>query len=72
MSVGLHFRLTGRPARAAALERFLDYAAGHERVWITMLPHSGGDQAYRLRRQYRRKSPGATHHRPEGRGEINR
>jgi len=35
MSVGLHFRLTGRPARAAALERFLDYAAGHERVWIT-------------------------------------
>jgi putative urate catabolism protein len=35
MSVGLHCRLTGRPGRTAALERFLDYAAGHERVWIT-------------------------------------
>ena len=35
MSVGLHCRLAGRPGRTAALERFLDYAAGHERVWIT-------------------------------------
>jgi putative urate catabolism protein len=35
MSVGLHCRLTGRPGRTAALERFLDYAAGHERVCIT-------------------------------------
>ena len=35
MSVGLHCRLTGRPGRTAALERFLDYALGHERVWIT-------------------------------------
>ena len=34
MSVGLHCRLVGRPGRAAALERFLDYALGHERVWI--------------------------------------
>ena len=35
MSVGLHCRLAGRPGRTAALERFLDYTAGHERVWIT-------------------------------------
>ncbi len=35
MSVGLHCRLAGRPGRAAALGRFLDYAAGHEAVWIT-------------------------------------
>jgi allantoinase len=35
MSVGLHCRLAGRPGRAAALARFLDYARAHERVWIT-------------------------------------
>ena len=35
MSVGLHCRLVGRPGRAAALARFLDYAMGHEDVWIT-------------------------------------
>jgi len=34
MSVGLHCRLVGRPGRAAALERFLDYALAHERVWV--------------------------------------
>ncbi|MEX1994849.1 MAG: allantoinase PuuE [Steroidobacteraceae bacterium] len=34
MSVGLHCRLAGRPARAAALERFLDHVQGHEKVWI--------------------------------------
>lgn len=34
MSVGLHCRLVGRPGRIKALERFLDYAAGHERVWF--------------------------------------
>ena len=34
MSVGLHCRLTGRPARAQALGRFMDYVAGHERVWV--------------------------------------
>ncbi len=34
MSVGLHCRLAGRPGRAAALARFLDYVQGHERVWI--------------------------------------
>ena len=35
LSVGLHCRLVGRPGRAAALARFLDYVAGHERVWVT-------------------------------------
>jgi allantoinase len=34
LSVGLHCRLVGRPARLAALARFLDYAQGFERVWI--------------------------------------
>lgn len=34
MSVGLHCRLAGRPGRTAALERFLDYIASHDRVWI--------------------------------------
>ena len=34
MSVGLHCRLVGRPGRAAALARFLDYVASHERVWV--------------------------------------
>lgn len=34
MSVGLHCRLAGRPGRFAALQRFLDYAQQHDRVWI--------------------------------------
>ena len=34
MSVGLHCRLAGRPGRAAAVARILDYVAGHEDVWI--------------------------------------
>lgn len=34
MSVGLHGRLVGRPGRAAALARFLDHVAGHDRVWV--------------------------------------
>ncbi len=34
MSVGLHCRLAGRPGRAAALAKFLDYVAAHERVWV--------------------------------------
>ena len=35
LSIGLHCRLVGRPARAAALARFLDYVQGHDDVWIT-------------------------------------
>ena len=34
MSVGLHCRLAGRPGRAAALMRFLDYIGGHSDVWV--------------------------------------
>jgi OHCU decarboxylase len=34
MSVGLHCRLIGRPGRALALAKFLDYARSHDRVWF--------------------------------------
>ncbi len=34
MSVGLHCRIAGRPGRFGALQRFLDYAQQHEKVWI--------------------------------------
>ena len=34
LSIGLHCRLAGRPGRAEALRRFLDYANSHERVWF--------------------------------------
>lgn len=34
MSIGLHCRLSGRPGRAAALARFLDYVQRHDRVWL--------------------------------------
>jgi allantoinase len=33
MSVGLHMRLAGHPARSAGLERFLDYVMKHPDVW---------------------------------------
>jgi peptidoglycan/xylan/chitin deacetylase (PgdA/CDA1 family) len=34
LSVGLHCRLAGRPGRAAALARFLDYVTSRKEVWI--------------------------------------
>jgi len=34
MSVGLHCRLAGRPGRMAALRRFLDHVAAHDKVWV--------------------------------------
>lgn len=34
MSVGLHCRLAGRPGRALALGRFLDYVQAHKDVWV--------------------------------------
>ncbi|MDA0705112.1 MAG: allantoinase PuuE [Proteobacteria bacterium] len=34
MSIGLHCRLAGRPGRAAALARFLDYVARHDGAWV--------------------------------------
>jgi allantoinase len=35
MSVGLHMRLIGHPARAAGLARLLDHIGKHEGVWVT-------------------------------------
>lgn len=35
LSIGLHCRIVGRPARLAALERFLDHVQSHDDVWIT-------------------------------------
>jgi putative urate catabolism protein len=34
LSVGMHCRLLGRPGRFAALQKFLDHLASHDRVWI--------------------------------------
>ena len=34
MSIGLHCRLAGRPGRAAAVAKFVDYVAGHDDVWL--------------------------------------
>jgi allantoinase len=34
MSVGMHCRLLGRPGRITALQRFLDYIAKFDRVWV--------------------------------------
>ena len=34
MSVGLHGRISGHPARAMTLARFLDYVQDHDAVWI--------------------------------------
>jgi allantoinase len=54
MSVGLHCRIAGRPGRAAALARFLDYVRAHNDVWITrridiarhwLLTHPHGEDA---------------------------
>lgn len=35
LSIGLHGRIIGRPARSASLERLLDHICGHERVWVS-------------------------------------
>jgi peptidoglycan/xylan/chitin deacetylase (PgdA/CDA1 family) len=35
LSIGMHCRLLGRPARFRALQRFLDHVQAHDRVWIT-------------------------------------
>ena len=34
MSIGLHCRIAGRPPRSRAVERFLQYAKGHQGVWF--------------------------------------
>jgi len=33
MSIGLHCRLIGQPGRFMALQRFIDYIQGHDKVW---------------------------------------
>jgi peptidoglycan/xylan/chitin deacetylase (PgdA/CDA1 family) len=35
LSIGLHCRLIGRPARLASLKRFIEYAKSHEQVWFS-------------------------------------
>jgi len=34
MNIGLHCRLAGRPGRAAALARFIDYVKSHDKIWL--------------------------------------
>jgi allantoinase len=34
LSIGLHCRIVGRPARMAALQRFIEYVQSHEQVWL--------------------------------------
>ncbi|MOA17073.1 hypothetical protein D3C78_1373150 [compost metagenome] len=34
LSVGLHGRISGHPARARALARFLDHVQAHDGVWV--------------------------------------
>ncbi|MBS1001904.1 allantoinase PuuE [Acetobacter persici] len=34
MSIGLHCRLAGKPARALAVARFLEHVQAHEKVWV--------------------------------------
>ena len=52
LSIGLHCRLIGRPARAAALARFLDYVQGHDKVWIT--------RRIDIARHWREQHPGSS------------
>jgi len=34
LSIGLHCRIVGRPARIGALRRFMEHVGNHEKVWI--------------------------------------
>ncbi|AQS86974.1 polysaccharide deacetylase [Neoasaia chiangmaiensis NBRC 101099] len=34
MSIGLHCRLAGKPARTLALQKFIEHIARHDRVWV--------------------------------------
>jgi putative urate catabolism protein len=34
MTIGLHARISGHPARTAALARFIDYVLSHDPVWV--------------------------------------
>ena len=35
LSIGLHCRIVGRPARLAGLRKFIEYAQSKEGVWFT-------------------------------------
>ncbi|MEO5696751.1 MAG: polysaccharide deacetylase family protein, partial [Burkholderiaceae bacterium] len=35
MSIGMHCRILGRPARFRALQQFLDHLEKHDRIWVT-------------------------------------
>jgi allantoinase len=48
MSIGLHDRLVGRPARAVGLVKFLDHVRRHDRVWFC----SGQDIAEHWRKTH--------------------
>lgn len=39
MSIGLHLRIIGRPARIGGLERILDHITAHEGVWLARRDH---------------------------------
>jgi putative urate catabolism protein len=54
LSVGLHCRIVGRPARIVALERFLDHVQSHDDVWITR-------RVDIARHWHAHHAPGATH-----------
>ncbi len=62
MSMGLHCRLAGRPGRAAALARFLDYVRSHEKVWVA--------RRVDIARHWIRTHPPAGGHRPSRMGEA--
>jgi putative urate catabolism protein len=34
LSIGLHGRIIGRPARTVALKRFIEYVQSHDKVWL--------------------------------------
>jgi putative urate catabolism protein len=54
MSVGLHCRLAGRPGRAEALRRFLQYVSGYDDVWIA--------RRIDIARHWREQHPASEHH----------
>ena len=62
LSIGLHCRLVGRPGRAAALARFLDYVRAHERVWVA--------RRVDIARHWVRSHPPAGGYRPSRMGEA--
>ena len=62
LSVGLHCRLAGRPGRAAALARFLDYVKDHDRVWVA--------RRVDVARHWIRTHPPADGYRPSRMGEA--